>query len=131
MEIEAKELMLGDWINYLPDMFGRVTELKTGENGEFVEVSFKNSYYKAILLKDDYFYPIPLTDDILKLNGWQFGTNGEWKKEKCLIELETGEEGGYYVYIGDSRVFVDSVHNLQHLLKFAGFRELADNFVVQ
>lgn len=130
MEIEAKELMLGDWINYQPDMFGRVTELKTGENGEFVEVSFKNGYYKAILLKDAYFDSILLTDDILKLNGWQFGTNGEWTKEKCLIELETGDEGGYYIHVGNTIVFVDSVHELQHLLKFAGFRELADDFVI-
>lgn len=133
--MKTTDLMIGDIIKY-NDEFVCVADIgsavciadylvPTGhENAKY------SAFYNRVMEVVSMFTPVPLTDDILKLNGWQFGTNGEWKKKNCLIELETGDEGGYYIYVGNVRVFIDSVHSLQHILRLAGLKEKADNFKI-
>ena len=100
--------------------------------------------------KDENPYPISLTNDILKKNGWEMksymsspyasfilayyftkdegDTHLELKGNtlKIWFNYEKGNDGVY----SDIVIPVKYVHQLQHVLRLCGLDELADNFKV-
>lgn len=65
-------------------------------------------------------YPIPLTPEILKKNGWMLLSTYHWFIEKECLKLRLLEldNHSWYVYIGDNliRRNMHSVSDLQHIL---------------
>lgn len=102
---------------------------------------------------DNLFDPIPLTEDILKANGFEFGLSAE-QEDFCAMHASCGvsaekswvkEDGcaSYSISWLDGYVAVSNlkdsrydgkckfVHELQHTLRLCGLNELADNFMIK
>ena len=85
--------------------------------------------------------PIPLTADILLANGFEYISTRNtrlyklWKSEKEIIWAEI--DGIYFsIYTVVDRgefkdILVEYVHDFQHLLRQAGFLELADELKLE
>lgn len=112
--MEAKELMIGDWVinKDEPTKVNYLNGVKIGtENEYFIE------YCECC--------PIPLTEEMLKANGFD--------KEGLTYEFYDGYnfflEGkkGVCVHVGP----IWCVHELQHALRLCGLNDLADNFKIE
>jgi len=119
--MKASDLMIYDWVvlNGLPyrvldfDSNGIITEYCLGEPSKH----------------ESNFEPLPLTDEILKANGFDetLLRHGEyWCEYSKLYESYrfTASMSG----IEEMRIYIDYVHELQHALRLCGLNELADNF---
>lgn len=129
MALQAKELQIGDVVMLTLDLLKesgptfatRIKNITAIDNGQLVA------------------YPIPLTPEILKKNGFEkFGDYG-------LYKLELEEER---IIIRANSVFIEiystsghermarlhsvnfHVHEFQHALRLCGLNDLADNFQV-
>ena len=149
IDMLCKELMYGDWIasenNGYPMQITNVGDdyaYATFEGNEGDPLEFDD--------KDDQPQPIPLTNDILKKNGWEMksymlppyasfirtyyftkdegDTHLELKGNTLTIwfNYEKNNEGVY----SDIVIPVNYVHQLQRALRLAGMTDLANNFKV-
>lgn len=85
---------------------------------------------------------IPLTDEMLKHNGfyitWETEKPGDatrnykgfFHPELC-ISLAYSEELGYCTSVSSKAIYFKHVNEFQHLLRFCGFEEMADNFKIK
>lgn len=137
--MEAKELMIGDWVMLsdceipikMEDVSGSSLFKRWADNGN-VCIPFSYSEIE----------PITLTQDILEKNGFELceGSNYEWcayikdgivsyivyitpLRNKMSIEIA---DTGHVIFDW----FVDSIHQMQHALRLCGLNELADNLKV-
>ena len=152
--MEAKELMIGDWVifedeplkvqhvynNGFDDVVAEITEDSLNEYGVCEEIRDVRSINCS---------PIPLTNEILEKNGF-YDRNTQWYYKRfgsyvCfdiaislvyrVIEVSkvcgAGTDCEEEEY-GSSIVFGNDicVHTLQHALRLCGLNELADNFKV-
>lgn len=122
--MKATELMNKDWII---------------ADGEYFQL---HKYGFIELLKDyhgEAFEPIPITDDILKKNG--FERNEQFDYNKCIffsfpkdVAIRSGfgiERRNNIYYITDhALILMKYVHELQRVLRLCGLKELADNFKI-
>lgn len=120
--MNAIELMIGDWV-YNNSFTTQVTQVN-----EDNEVWTR----KDPFLPNENIMPIPLTEEILKANG--FETNGEkdaiWYRVGTLFNLET-EDGSFVKDMCGEKVTFSYVHEVQHALRSCGLNELADNFKIE
>lgn len=126
--MKASDLMIGDWVemNLSP--------------------SVHKSYFKAqivvsnlVSLEANYDFdarPIPLTENILKANGFN-DKNELHANDNCFLVYDFANNHlviSYFVS-GVNVVYFDMcvmfVHELQHALRMCGLNELADNFKVE
>lgn len=137
--MEAKELMIGDWVinKDEPTKVNYLNGVKIGtENEYFIE------YCECC--------PIPLTEEILKANGW---IQSKWETCKSLYEYKgihsrhamiKRSNGRWVANIDGQLCKVDCdydrpymrlnifyVHELQHALRLCGLNDLADNFKIE
>lgn len=138
--MKASELMIGDWVDYDPNVFNddeyqpRLPSKRIQvARGEDIDLAEENCYS-----------PIPLTEDILKANGWEKNDPNwlsvlrmSYKKDNHRFTLSCYiEKGKWTVYIHDAgitelnRFHPSYVHELQHALRLCGLSEYADNFKV-
>lgn len=124
--MDVKELMIGDWVNIKGCETSQIRDLKDLLN---VELGiFETS-------------GVPLTEEILKANGFKEIYKYEWRDGIMVSEwryksddLEEWFEIKYAPTYDDftwKAVEVNNVHNLQHALRLCGLNELADNFKLQ
>lgn len=139
----SQELMIGDFI--LHEKYGNaIIETIDNDFGDNPSVKLVSENIKH---KDGYKYgycwcdlneifPIPLTPEILEKNGFKEITGKvkkliwAWKGLDKLIEISEVTPNVYQIVIhkddsdlGDERVFVRYVHELQHALKLCGFEK--------
>lgn len=78
--------------------------------------------------------PIPLTEEILKANGWK------WRSKGCIRSMRLFDEEGHSIMtltygklmsIGGHEIEIEYVHQLQQALRLCGLTELADNFKIE
>lgn len=144
--MEAKELMLGDWV--------RISDDDTHEyfDAQIKGVDFLDNVYAQIPGEEkpcpfsiDCVEPVPLTPEILEKNGWSHSQlHGSYGRKGMRIdgppyeELPDGiknlldfaqwsidEEFQYhlleiYMWRGSIRLWVNYVHELQHALRLCG-----------
>lgn len=138
--MKAKELMIGDWVSVLARFLETSTE-GTATSG-YYNLCRKNCHIGGMngdliaidkICSDVIAYePIPLTEDILKANGWK-GTALYWSKHKVPFEISilvcrtTPFINGH----GSVCYYIKYVHELQHALHLSGLNDLADNFKVK
>lgn len=94
--------------------------------------------------------PIPLTEEILKANGWinrvdgKFGSGGNvvrgafvgvnrWHPKRmqermCLVSFSSKKFG---LLVTGRFHYINYVHELQHALRLCGLNNLADNFKIE
>lgn len=119
--MEAKELMLGDFV-IGPDM----TPIKITNVDWFGMVEDQNGH----LIKAGDLQPIPLTEEIVKLNGFK-KCSWDLMRWKCDDGFSIDKENNiFYAYICGNLKPITYVHELQHLLRLCG-SDLADNFKIK
>ena len=147
--MRANELMIGDWVKFADNV-----DWADGLNGKPVQVEGLRDDDAAIKVYDprpnsefrdfwsddeDDFEPIPLTDEILKKNGWEIGTipdicNGteDWaiwpvdSEIEIPFRLQRGYDGHRWwivVGIGGLLTHIDYVHEFQHALRLCGIEK--------
>jgi len=140
--MKANELMIGDWVKS-EDTICRVwcidwqlQLVRCHRNGQEWDTTIEE------------IKPIPLTEDILKANGWEvMGKN--IGMVRCLYRLSDNVRIRIYLhypymlhYVDDTRTDgyeerewsignITKVHELQHALRICGLNELADNFKIK
>lgn len=126
--MKASELMLGDWVNWH-------TYTNRPNYCKIKQISFDT----RIEGSDDFnCEPIPLTEEILKANGWVVRLNdGEYCSPidisyKEPLRLQVGEDGNAFWWIVGIIIIVpiNHVHELQHALRLCGLTDLANNFKI-
>ena len=132
--MESTELMINDLVKDDHDNIICVEELLYfGINGEWDgdECYGTNVVYELLS-------PIPLDDRILDLNFKK--ENNPWILNKDIDDYgyitknkKTMDESKRYKFsmffnVGTSELYVNHVHELQHILRLAGFPDYADNF---
>lgn len=120
--MDAKELQILDWVslgdNCQNARVGNIFThniLATCEDGENVYL--------------DYFFPIPLTLEILEANGWKLLSNFDReayysKDGEFNLNIHNGR---LRLFINSCVVTIEYVHELQHALRLCGLNGLADN----
>lgn len=124
--MNAKELMIGDWVNHL-------------NNPQRIKGAVDFTFAKD-------FEPIPLTAEILEKNGF-VKVKREWSSywyldfdetihieitDKKILNVWMDYDGNDYDQYSDYCMPVpEYVHELQHALRLCGLTELADNFKIE
>ena len=141
MAMKATGLMIGDWVNYsILNLNAKVFSI-LGNHTIGIKFVDKNNKVEAIHgLIEATINPIPLTEDILVKNGFEYAFNEVSKMQNK--QLLVANIGSHYIEIrldkrnvaiwydydedGDgvySDVLIDlphNVHNFQHLLRLCG-----------
>ena len=78
--------------------------------------------------KNDQPEPIPLTARILEKNGWWRSAYDMWHHAEVNFSIEKWK--GRFQSYDINQIKLDSVHQLQQILRLCGLNELADNFKV-
>ena len=113
--MKTTELMIGDKV--------MVKVLSQIPNTYVLHTWTANDYSRDIQVK-----PIPLTPEILEKNGWWYYIDDMWQHEEVGFYIEKWN-GRFQCYdINDIKL--DSVHQLQQILRLCGLNELADNFTI-
>ena len=128
--MEAKDLMIGDWVQICyRDRKVKVTAIYD----ELIDTSSVSP-----LMKDEY-EPIPLTDEILKKNGFEkeigakevvFTCDDDDKNYRLVIHPKETNYCGIYTYIhidagciSIEELPLEYVHELQHALRLCGIEK--------
>lgn len=124
--MKAKELMIGDLVR----IDGRVVQIESivPDSKQFIAGGEKFCY----AYDDGKYEPIPLTEDILKANGFEHRdfTSGNSMHYDHSVTVYLNKDGEIFMLIGGEQRWVRYVHELQHALRLCGLNELADNFKV-
>lgn len=121
--MNAKELQIGDWVF----LNGKPMRVACLLNGKFVNCG----------------EPIPITEEILKENGFKEVYKSTFQTI-YILQLPMGGDFLEYVFLACSdncfkiflygvereKTYINYVHELQHALRLCGLNELADNFKV-
>lgn len=123
--MKANELMIGDWVSYNGKPC-RITGIMPPYN-----VYISDHFPLAVVLAERC-EPIPLTEEILEKNGFDYDEiDEEWHHKKCpLILFNPWNNDGAFVLSTYNSITFNHVHQLQHVLRLCGLNELADNFKV-
>lgn len=132
--MNAKELMIGDWVTYIP-------EIEEGEESYLGEPYSIQVDLPCLQKVDELiFAPIPLTTEILEKNGfvlrgktyilkWR-GAEIHWRKTDGYASITAPNNLKLEGWCSISNGYFCYVHILQHALRLCGFDELAENFKV-
>lgn len=118
--MEAKELMIGDWVEIKED----------GKHLKYTQVQTIGS------TNVDYYYPISLTPEILEKNGWEkLGDRFLFRHDDVPFDIGISDAYPFekmFVSIRTERPIIAMlyVHEAQHALRLCGFDNLADNLVI-
>lgn len=125
--MKANELMIGDWV--MLDKSRPLTSKKP------TQITLTDMIFIA-RKKGEECEPIPLTEEILKVNGFE-PLQKMWYIKDTFIGVDwNGNEikecrfGEDVLYFGHTNHKIKYVHELQHALRLCGMSELADNFKV-
>lgn len=112
--MKAKELMIGDWVRNA--LLNEVFKMNT--------TAMRNMCWDEDNGTACYnIEPIPLTEEILKLNGLDPISYCDLSMPRWFMSLRNGN---HHVEMS-----FQYVHQLQHALRLCGLQELADNFKIQ
>lgn len=123
--MEAKELMIGDWVKCTDPIPMQITAIDSWdmvvEDQEGLKVEIGD------------LQPIPLTEEMLMLNGFEkypwdnSAVQFVFLDEEALIHYGSG----IFCYKENTSIKIKYVHELQHLLRLCELNELADNFKIE
>lgn len=133
--MRADELMIGDWIGWLPTWKNEETdeiEFDGDRNHPIigkVETLIKDcatidTCDESIEVEDIGLIPIPLTREILERNGWKEAVLRHWNIEDDFA-IEKGEDGNIFWFLCGTALVctLNYVHELQHALRLRGIKK--------
>ena len=133
--MNSKSLMIGDWVKSTDFSFQC-----SSIGAACVRVAYQSRIYN---IKENLLHPIPLTEEILALNGWHRTGYGWLENDACKSihvyykwDAFKDEDTGRYVdYMTDFGVNGISgfewVHEFQHYLRLVNHADIADNFRIK
>lgn len=116
--MEAKELMINDWLMHNDDTPMQVSVIK--------QDCFACGNAPHLYDYNNEFSPIPLTPKILEANGWFEIFEGAWEGDIALDKRYTKK-----YYIKNTSIGITYVHQLQQALRLCGLADLANNFKIE
>lgn len=134
----ANELAIGDWVCYDGDVDYECPLRIDGISEN--DVSIEGEGFLGGI--EDCIVPIPLTEEILKANGFNIRRDAyyrncgflgnDWERsgvevkfyDRAVIDIECN----YFKHTNRVHLIADYVHELQHALRLCGLNDLADNF---
>ena len=132
--MKVTDLMIGDWVIFSDKPLKVQHIYNNGYDdvvAETMEEFLDEDGVKCEEIKDVPLVncsPIPLTPEILEKNGWWYNVEDMWFHDEVDFCIEKWD-GRFQCYeINDIKL--DSVHELQNVLRLCGLNELADNFKV-
>lgn len=129
--MKASDVTIGDWVYDTHSYnYNKEKEPVKLDRNEFVELICGCTGNNDLDLGDMY-EPVPLTEEILKANGWtkQHMEYEEyiWRcPEECIYLTQYNTNG--QIYLEETDIELNYAHQLQHALRLCGLDELADNF---
>ena len=132
-ELTCNQLMVGDWLKHANGKFYQVTRIDALSNGGIHYACGTPHLWEY----NNKFEPIPLTDQILLINGFEH-VNGvytlwddEYDDDFVEVKLkDTNYTNGAYTFVNIERgcisiteLPIQYVHELQHVLKVCGIDE--------
>ena len=133
--MKTTELMIGDWVlaQFINgDRYARISCIAI----DCAVVSVGDREYEHDF---DAVLPIPITEEMLKANGFENETADFWKlrvddkPHHYSFRLNKGGvfgNEGYNMNCNIYTITISYVHELQHALRLCGLNELANNFKV-
>lgn len=133
--MKASDLMIGDWVYDTHSYnYNKEKEPVKLDRNEFVELICGCTGNNDLDLGDMY-EPVPLTEEVLKSNGFTKSKDERYYYAPNDNRFILGFMGGYanlpahiFVECGFYPVTIKYVHELQHAIRLLGLDELADNF---
>ena len=124
--------MIGDWVSIKGEPH-KVSYLAPFDFGDARLAVISNDYDGNPYLDVE---PIPLTGEILKANGFQYGSHEYtyWPDEdgaEAPFNILQSNRYGLRIDIRYRVVTLHYVHELQHALRLCGLTEFADNFTIE
>lgn len=138
--MEAKKLMIGDYVKYQEHIY--IIEEISAQG--WVHLIHPEAKIRVNMTSDyiiDLLEPIPLTPEILEKNGWIYNNEDEkffpqtWINDKLMLRVI--DDYNYRVVVisdyddedtNDTPFIITYIHELQHILKLCEYDDLADNF---
>lgn len=125
--IQCRDLMVWDWIT---DEHGFPMQI-TNVGDDYAYATFEGLEGDPWEFCDKEGFepqPIPITPEILEKNGWWYDVEDMWLHDEVDFGIERWN-GGFQCY-NINQIKLDSVHELQRVLRCCGLNDLADNFKV-
>ena len=130
--MEAKDLMIGDWVQNPLGAKGWVKEIRLipkdsdGFGGYYlVDIAYSKDGDSYARLEAKELNPIPLAPEILEKNGFAYNDLpfAQYWEQFGLILLSCGK--GYSINCGSNiSMIINSVNQLQHALKLCGIKQV-------
>ena len=136
--MEKKDLMIGDWVTFRDCQHENPMPIKIiaigfqADEEDDCLVQINGDKVCDIITIDDEIVGIPLTAEILEKNGFR-DIGGHWYDDAAdyyELEVEAYSDSIWRVIyhntefnIGDERVFVSHIHELQHALRLFGIEK--------
>ena len=130
--MKANELMIGDIVCFKRNKeYFRIWEI---DDYRGVINNEPDGYYSETNINIDEIEPIQLTDDILTANGFEYMCDEqiEYYNDKCVphIHLRVCQYSPLELDWDGNWVLIHYVHQLQHILRLCGLKELANNLKI-
>ena len=129
--MKANELMIGDWVqDYGTNHRYKITSIVDEDPYQVMDEDGLPTDIGSV-------EPIPLTSNMLRINGWRELRTYEWKDGKYVTEWNCDDYAFKVLYCCgyDGFTFmgldINHVHKLQHTLRLVGLNDLADNFIIK
>lgn len=131
--MEITEIMINDLVSHNREVYKVSGILGNAQMAQLFPIKAKN--------KDGLFHlpcnvyigeitSIPLTEDILKANGFVYDEIADsWYNDR--IDNLYEDKNGYYKYVDGYEIRFDSVHKFQQYLRICGLNDFADNFKIE
>lgn len=127
--MEAEDVMISDWV-YVTSICGwecdpiaqhvRAIEYHSYRGSDYCDWVSMDCDDEVSLTNIE---PIPLTQEILEKNGWMYDDLcGEYRHANAFVICGRGP---FTIFDG---IRISYVHELQHALRLAGFKKLANEF---
>lgn len=133
--MEVTELIIGDWVTGKKWREKPFQIIRINDNGKFIYGKTTDSIVGPFLVEE--LEPIPLTLEILKINGFEQNVDNEdrYSFEDTTIIFKHDTEYMFSASVNGSNgmlyLCANYVHELQHALKICGLNDLVDNFKVE
>lgn len=130
--MKATDLMIKDWV--WAGFPRRVEEI----NADYF-IASEGEEFDTIGYDDEDLEPIPITEDMLEMNGFEMSPQRHWLYSDDYYDLwiEQWSDSIWTVEYEDTemetpeeKITFGYVHELQHFLRLCGCGEMADNFKV-
>lgn len=133
--MKTKDYMVGDWITTEHDFPMRVTAV----GKDYLYADFDGNEGDPFEFDEEYLpKPIPLTEEILEKNGFEYFGEMAGGRIQHRLYLQDGkikidaDPSDLYDLSYDSNIICNMryVHQLQHALRLCGLNAFADNFKI-